>query len=187
MNSVLAFLAVFVSDQLYTVCPAVRAIYRKPVKRRPSPPPPTSSTFATAAGPLWVMRPLVSSCCRFCLRDRNKLRNTVIGRTELPKKKMDPPPLPGDGQPPPIDASTPAPVWPFNPAFTFSTLGLAENPFYMNNADMTASVAPTMDPQFMNYQFGQMGYGNLPMTTAVDPSTTFFMQNNAAQPIQQSP
>lgn len=99
---------------------------------------------------------------------------------------MDPPPLPGDVQPPPIDASTPAPVWPFNPAFTFSTLGLAENPFYMNNADM-ASVAPTMDPQFMNYQFGQMGYGNLPMTTAVDPSTTFFMQNNAAEPIQQSP
>lgn len=87
MNCVLAFLAVFVSDQLYAACPPVRAIYREPVKRRPSPPPSTSSTFATAAGLPCVVLPLVSSGSRFCLSDRNKLRNTVIGRTELPKKK----------------------------------------------------------------------------------------------------
>jgi hypothetical protein len=100
---------------------------------------------------------------------------------------MDPPPPPGDAQQPPNEASTPASVWPFNPAFTFSTLGLTGNPFYMNNADMTAAVAGTMDPQFMNYHFGEISYGDPAMATAVDPSTTFFMQNNVRSSIQQSP
>jgi hypothetical protein len=100
---------------------------------------------------------------------------------------MDRHPPHGGGQPPSLEDSNTTPAaWAFDAAFTFSAFGLAQNPFSVGDGEMTTVIAPTMNPQFMNYQFNQVTYGNgnPPMTAASEPATTFFTQNNVPSAAQ---